>query len=226
MESSDNSDNIRSEVEDLKGKVNEMSSTMKNIESLLSTFVMSTPSKPNINTSTSSLSPSILASGLKDDVDLVDEEAKIDGDNDEDESDTHILSGSKLYYQTPAPIKIKPPTRRVSIIDNSPTKFVPREVLYTAPLPSHAHIELKSLKLMPAFIFFEEITKWEEKHFHPLQPTRLMSENVLNLLRDELRRESSYRRVMVASVHTLSADKVKSMIQQLVQPVTRTDYIQ
>jgi hypothetical protein len=88
MESSATSDNIRSEVEDLKGKVNEMSSTMKNIESLLSSFVLNTPIKPKIKTSTSSLTPPILASGLKDDVDLVDEEAKIDGDNDEDKSNS------------------------------------------------------------------------------------------------------------------------------------------
>jgi hypothetical protein len=146
MASSEPNEDIRSEVEELKGKVNEMSTTMKSIESLLSSFVSSTPSKPNIDTSTS-LSPSILASGLKDDVVLVDEEAEIGDDNDEDDSSGDLLSGSRLFYQTPAPIKSKTKGRRVSIIDNSPVAYTPREVLYTAPLPSHSHIELKSLSL-------------------------------------------------------------------------------
>jgi hypothetical protein len=99
------------------------------------------------------------------------------------------------------------------------------KVTYTAPLPDFSHIRLSSLKLFPAFIFFKKKAKWEEKDEHGLETSQLITETVLNLLRDKPQREYAYSRSQVPSVHTLSSVRIKTIIQKLVQPINRTKFI-
>jgi hypothetical protein len=184
--------------------------------------------------SSSELSRAKLASEVNVGFDNLDEEeAGLALDNsgvDDDMTDSN--SPAKLFYQTPANINkkdrgVKLAKRQSTIID-SPNKleFTEKPLVYTSQLPDHSHIRLTSVKLMPAFLFFEEAEKWMQKYHHTLKFTQHLSDPVLHLLRDELHREYAYGRSMVPSIYNLSNSKIKQMIQQIVQPVNRVDFIQ
>ena len=106
-----------------------------------------------------------------------------------DEEDEVAAAEQRLKFQFTTPGKPnnnnRNTRRRSFLLEN--TKYNldnPRKVVYSAKLPDYAYIKLEKLTLLRTYSFYDQIALWQEKWEHPLRAAQLMSENVLNLLRD------------------------------------------